>query len=76
MYTITDMGNGQFWCEGKLQDGTERWVKSSLEEAVQSMKTFAKTMNGTKLKKKHIAYLRPVEPKYEQYYPYGKPKKG
>ncbi len=74
MYTIIDLGNGQFRCEGRIQDGTERWTENSLEAAISSMKSFAKTMNGEKkLKKKNITYLRPiqvVESKYEQFYPF------
>ncbi len=76
VYTIIDMGNGEFRCEGKLQDSIERWTKHSLEEAVQSMKTFAEVGNGEKkLKKKHITFLRPIQvvkTEYERFYPYGK----
>jgi len=62
MYTIVKRLNGTFLCIGKLQDGTERWEEQSLDTAVQSLKKFAKTMNGArgkhKLKRKHITYLQ------------------
>jgi hypothetical protein len=58
MYTIIKRNNGTFRCIGKLQDVTERWICSTLEEAIDSMKQFARTMNGTKLKKSGIAYLQ------------------
>lgn len=58
MYTIVLLQNGKYFCCGRLQDGKEEWSANTLEEAVSSMKTFAKTMNGTKLKKKHITYLQ------------------
>ena len=48
MYTIVKRLNGTFLCIGKLQDGTERWEEQSLDTAVQSLKKFAKTMNGAR----------------------------
>lgn len=74
MYTITQLEDGTFWCEGRLQDGTERWSEASLDAAIKSMKTFAKVMNGTKIKKKDIEFYRrePVNQptyKYVQFKP-------
>lgn len=74
MYTIYQMPDGTYSCEGRLQDGTERWTKPTLEEAIKSMKGFARTMNNTKLKKRQITYLRPVQvvkQEYEPFNPFG-----
>lgn len=71
MYTIILGKDGKYHCEGRIQDGTERWVCDSLEDAVKKMKCHAKIMNGTKIKKKHIVFLRertvPVD--YEEWHP-------
>lgn len=65
MYTIFKGTDGKFHCEGRLQDGTERWTKDTLDEAVESLKQFAETMNGAKgphrLKRKHISYYESVQ---------------
>ncbi len=61
MYTIFKGHDGKFHCQGRLQDGTERWVKDTLEEAIKSMKSFAKFGNGTKIKKKDIQFLQLVQ---------------
>lgn len=59
MYTIIRGLDGKFYCQGKLQDSTERWEEADLEAAIKSMKRFAKTMNGEKkLKKKGILFLQ------------------
>jgi hypothetical protein len=50
-----------FNCECRLQDGTERWTETTLETAIRSVKKFAKVMNGTKIKKKDITFLKPQE---------------
>ena len=58
MYTIVELPSGKYECQGRIQDGTEYWTCDTLEEAIKSMKQFAKFMNGaTKLKKKHIRFL-------------------
>ena len=58
MYTIYLLLSGKFYCMGKLQDGTERWEEDTLEEAIKSMKSFAKALNGTKIKKKDIEFFK------------------
>lgn len=61
MYTIFVNDNGTCSCHGSLQDGTEKWEAANLTAAVQSMKDFAKTMNGAKIKKRRdITYLKPT----------------
>ena len=59
MYTIYNLASGRFECEGRLQDGTERWQCDSLVEAIRSMKKFALAANHTKIKTKDIRFLRP-----------------
>ena len=59
MYVIVELPNKKYECQGRIQDGTEYWTCDTLEEAIKSMKQFAKFMNGaTKLKKKDILFLR------------------
>jgi hypothetical protein len=58
MYKIIALSVGTFRCVGQLQDGIERWDMPTLSEAIKSMKQFAKTMNGMKIKKKNIEFLR------------------
>ena len=57
MYCITAMLDGTYWCEGRVQDGTERWPKPTRKEATQSMIQFARVMNGMYITKKDITYL-------------------
>ena len=61
MYAIYQHADGTFYCGGGLQDGTERWTRSTLEEAVKSLKDFAKSLNGTKIKRKDIGFFRQVQ---------------
>ncbi len=74
MYTIYLQDDGSYLCCGRIQDGTERWTKATLDEAVTSMKNFAEFMNGEKkLKKKHIAFFRPIQvmkTQWQQYNPF------
>lgn len=58
MYTIILRRDGKYHCQFRLQDGTERYVEDSLEAAIEHAKTFAKVMNGVKIKKKDITFLR------------------
>lgn len=58
VYTIYLLDDGTCQCEGKIQDGTERWTDISLESAIEHMKRFAERVNGTKIKKKDIKYYR------------------
>ena len=58
MYRIIEKFNGTFRCEVVIQDGTERWTEKTLEEAKTSVKSAAKVLNGTKIKKKDIELYR------------------
>lgn len=60
MYKIGLGLDGIYYCEGKLQDGTERWEEKTFQAAIKSMKAFAKAANGTKIKKRQISYFREV----------------
>jgi len=57
MYTIIKRLDGAYLCVCQLQDGNERNTCSTLDEAIKHCKSFAKTMNGTKIKKKDITYM-------------------
>lgn len=71
MYQIFCNPDGTFDCIGRLQDGTEHWKEVTLEAAIKSLKQFAKTMNGTKIKKRGIAYYKlKDEPQWVQYDPF------
>ena len=58
MYRIYIQKNGTCECSGRIQDGTERWTSPNLKEAIKQMIQFAKIMNGTKLTKRGITFLR------------------
>jgi hypothetical protein len=58
MYRITKLLCGFYWCECQLQDGNERFQERTLEDAIDAVKKFAKVMNGTKIKKKDIAFFK------------------
>jgi hypothetical protein len=58
MYSIIQKMDGSFLCECMIQDGTERWTESNIETAIQSMKRSAKVLNGSKIKKKDIEFLK------------------
>ena len=62
MYTIIKLQNGKFQGVFRLQDGTERYLYDTLEEAVKGAKEFAKFMNGArgkyKLKRSGITFLQ------------------
>jgi len=60
MYTIIKKDD-KFYCEGRLQDSTERWTEDTLEGAIKSMIKFAKIGNGTTISKKHITFLEPIQ---------------
>jgi hypothetical protein len=65
MYWITAMRDGTFWCEGRVQDGTERWSKPTRKRAVQSMIKFARVMNGSMIREDDIGFSteEPPEPR-------------
>lgn len=61
MYTITKCLDGKFFCECIIQDGTERWLKQDIDEAVNSMKRAAEILNGAKIKKRDISFRQQRE---------------
>ncbi len=75
MYVIYLGSDNKYHCEGRLQDSTERWVENSLEEAVKSLKQFAKFGNGMKIKRKDIAYFVAKEVVKQEYIETPIPKK-
>lgn len=58
MYRIIQRLNGGFECEVSVQDGTERFTATTLEEAKTAVKRSAKILNGVKIKKKSIEVYR------------------
>ena len=57
MYSIIKQADGTYLCECVIQDGTERWTKATLEDAIQSLKEAGKALNGwDKVRKKDISY--------------------
>ena len=58
MYTIIRALDGTFKCQFRLQDGTEFYTEPTVEKAIEHAKTFAKVMNGAKIKKKDITFLQ------------------
>ena len=58
MYRIIQKLDGTFRCEVVIQDGTERWTETDLETAKEKIKSAAKVLNGTKIKKKDIELYR------------------
>lgn len=75
MYTIIKGTDGKFHCEGRIQDGTERWTEDDLETAIKSMKRHAEIMNGTKIKRRHIRLVEPVQVVKTEYVEIPMPKK-
>ena len=59
MYDIYELEDGTFECHGRVQDGTEKWNESTIQEAVKSLKQFAETVNRRKIKKADIKFYRP-----------------
>src|SRR5262245_38202406 len=58
MYTITELVNGKWLCEGRLQDSTERWEEATWLKAVESMVLFARTGNGAYITKADITFRK------------------
>ncbi len=61
MYRIFKHPDGTFHCEGKIQDGTERWTEATLEGAIRSMRKHALVLNGVKITKRDIEFFEPVQ---------------
>jgi len=79
MYVIIKGEDGKFHCQGRVQDGTERWTEATLDAAVASMKQFARTANHDKIKKKHIQFpqtAQVVKTECVPWDPFGKRKGG
>lgn len=60
MYSIYKEPDGRFKCEVTIQDGTERWYKDTLEEAIKSVKSGAMAYNHNKIMKSDIQYFEAV----------------
>jgi hypothetical protein len=56
MYNITKLLNGEWYVECRIQDGTERWHKASRQEAVHSLISAARTLNGSYIREDDISF--------------------
>lgn len=65
MYTINQTPTGKFACSLTIQDGTERWERDTLEEAVTSVITAARVMNGTYLLREEVTISQCPECGYQ-----------
>ncbi len=68
MYSIIELGNGDFQCICRIQDGTERWPEKSKAIAMRSLIGAAKAMNGATITEQdihfeaHIPHFTSAEP--------------
>jgi len=56
MYSITQLTNGKWYCEVVIQDGTERWEHDTREEAVRSVISGARVLNGSYIREDDISF--------------------
>jgi len=56
MYSITQLNNGKWYCEVRIQDGTERWEKDTREETVRSVISGARVLNGSYIREDDISF--------------------
>jgi hypothetical protein len=64
MYTIYRLKTGKFQCCCRIQDGTERWICATEEDAIQSLLDSSKILNGVQITRDdiHIFDELPPEP--------------
>lgn len=62
MYQITELLDGKWACAVMIQDGTERWTKDTRQEAVQSVISGARVLNGSYIKESDISFSRQSPP--------------
>ncbi len=60
MYSITKRIDGKYVAACRIQDGTERWVKDTIDEAIRFLKDSAKTLNHTKIKRRDIEFFKEI----------------
>jgi len=56
MFSITQLTNGKWYCEVVIQDGTERWERDTREEAVRSVISGARVLNGSYIREDDISF--------------------
>ena len=61
MYSITDI-NGKFHCSVQIQDGTERWISESRQEAIYSVIRAARGLNGSYITEDNIVFYTAPTP--------------
>jgi hypothetical protein len=64
MYRITKLLNGKYWIECTIQDGTERWERDTRNEAISSLISAARSLNGNRITASDITFLgeKPEKP--------------
>ena len=58
MYQIVKGLDGKFYCSVRLQDGVEMWTDDTLEEAIRTVISGAKTCNNATITEKNIVFLQ------------------
>jgi hypothetical protein len=61
MYSVIKQLDGKYRAEAFIQDGVEKEICDTEEQAVQSCKGNALHCNGTKIKRKDITFRREVQ---------------
>ncbi len=57
MYNITELRNGKWYCQYRIQDGTEDFTEPTRKKAVQGMISAARTMNNMYITEKDISFF-------------------
>lgn len=60
MYSIIELGNSDYLCICRIQDGVERWKETIKEKAVHSLINAAKVLNWTTITEKDIHFKSPI----------------
>lgn len=62
MYTITELLDGRWHCSVRIQDGTETWTKDTKKEAVASVISGARVLNGVNINSSFIEFEKQEPP--------------
>lgn len=60
MYSVVELGNGQYQCFCRIQDGVERWTRDTKQDAAYSLINAAKVLNGATITEKDIHFEAPM----------------
>lgn len=62
MYQITELLDGKWACAVSIQDGTERWTEGTRPDAVHSVISAARILNGSYITEADIRFSRQSPP--------------